>query len=382
MTPPIKSLNTRVRALEDELRQVKERARQPGSSGGTTAGDSRHDSSHTQNAAQRCRPASDAEGNCAPELTVQPDSRNCARACESHTCRTHVNDGISGTTQQGIALTDADSDRPSGTGQTCKPAASKHRVVSHAPGIPGFPGGEGRMMQISWREITSAITRRDADVASDSNHVHSHLSATAVKEIQETQSDKFSGRIVQSTGHLSPEPQWSQPERTAMTQRLTDLCRNYDAAALVWYQPLHQGMLVTTGAGHDATLMVGSRPVLPQRAGRKQTQMGRALHPFAVGEVVRAQTMKQLGQEDCASGTGASSVPEVNQRLGVIDFAGEKIISGQGMPLHVVSSDVQSETTVNPLQQGHSDARVVAEHGLMTLLTFAVTSVVWAPPVV
>lgn len=171
-----------------------------------------------------------------------------------------------------------------------------------------------------------------------------------------------------------------------MTSRLQDLFCNYDATSVVGRRPVPRGALAAAAvraAGDDSE--VGEHAVVPRAQCVEQSgqQMGWRPPPTALARAMIGAGLSRPDPHGHMEAALTSTVSNSREKLQAVAVAAMHGRASSGSPIWVSSatcSDVQGDA----VSQGDSNTgvTVLAQHGLLTLLTCAVSSAMWAPPVV
>lgn len=399
ITPPIKSLNSRVRALEEELQELKGRT-DPKLKQSTLCGSGTPEpSSMSATAAmQQCSPVQHPKDISEPQTGINLDPRTTQESDSAVPHRLR-HPSVSSAAKNADSAADAaaatgsiDSVISSAGAEFCTLAAGVYPAANPAP---QFPVCDGRMMQISWRGTGSDAARDDSPHApgNQSTCALRSDSFAAAADLQ-TQSGSAVGLMMRTTWQLgtgtasSQEVQWSKQEQSAMAVRLQDLCCSYDAATVMDCQSLRRSKLVAVAASEasgDGTAGDGTLcPSLSQSVDQKWHQMGVALRPVSFGCTVETQGRGQQENHGDKRVALTSVVPDHGHKLQAVG-----VPVGQLHSVHETQAGPSTDLRGTAEQDcaNHGDIRdtgstVLMQHGLLTLLTFAASSVLWAQPVV
>lgn len=371
ITPPIKTLNSRVRTLEEEIRKLKQ-------------SNLRHDNG----------PA--ARDGC---LTHQPESANVEACSQMQTapsrrstqglhhvepvvnrCCQMANHGKGPDASIGLSNFDQDQCVDSAMSHQAETGTLKCIPIGSSMLSPDSRGAvlSGRMMMISWR----AANRNSSDdgitsIAQDIGRSSSESTTNARGRALHDNTCCGGGQVMSHTwthgaGMVSCRGMgWSQLEECAMTMRLDELCRTYDSAHMLPVQPLAQAGMITSSSIRDEC-----------RAGGFQSQ-----HMFGTGTGHHSAGTSDTGGSSeytvCADEISkTSAVPGSSQKLQAVGKMAREASASQHQPF--VRASFKKDVDRNLMRGSFDDtgARGLTQHGLLTLLACALCNVMWASPVV
>ena len=396
MTPPIKRLNSRVHALEEEIRELKERHEAVADRA------AEHDAFGSRNAEATWRGLTKTDLACGPGQipagggTPHTNMHSVAGTSQdSYSTSSGCGNATPDLASTDDSAADASTEAGGADSQESLPASDActmpSGVQTTAALCPEFPGGYGRIMQLSWRGTTSNEASDDKPLAVTRNGI-SALASDREFVYLRARTGAAVGQVMQTTWQLGSgmatfqEPQWSQQEQSAMTSRLQDLCCNYDAAAVVGRRPVPRGALAAAAvtAGGDVS-EVRAHAVVPRAQCVEQSgqQMGRRLPPIALAHTVIGAGLRRLEPHGHTEAALTSTVPNSREKLQAIAVAAMHGRASSDSSIWI-SSATCADVKGDAVSQGESNAgvTVLAQHGLLTLLTCAVSSAMWAPLVV
>lgn len=394
ITPPIKSLNSRVRALEEELQELKDRTapkvtqRTPCGSGITEP-----TSTAPTAATQPCSPVKQPEDLNEPQKGVHHDPRTTQTSYSTVPRRLRLPSSAAADADStaAAATSSIDSAKSSVVAESCTLAAVACPAVNPPP---HFCDGDGRMMQISWRGCSSDAAR-DYSPHVPRNRTTCALRSNSVAAEADlpTQAGSAVGLMMRTTWQSGTgtasfqEAQWSKKEQSAMAVRLQDLCCSYDAASVMDCQSLRRSQVVSVAAqtaSADGTAGNGTDPNVRDAVDFKWNQIGMGRGPVSFGCTVETQRRGQ--QEDRGDNRVAltSAVPDHGQKLQAVGISVRQIRSSpdsRAVPSTDLSCSAEDESAKHE-DSGDRVSTALTQQGVLAFLTFAASSVLWAQPVI